>query len=159
MFVLDMEKFKENIDSRYDRKTIIQGALINKVEMAYQLFKKKQEEYTIIANTEEFLLSDVKKESYRMLIINYLIVLLGDGKNDKISLFNSKNEFIRNKTQKFIKDRKVEFDNLKKVRNKVYAHFDEDYEKSTTAISGEFIISCINFITEMKIKLLEENKG
>ncbi len=100
----------------------IQIVLLNKVVMAYNLLfdLRGVQSFDIGTHLEK----DTQAESYRMLITNYICVLTGKRKNDKISIskfppINHKKEVIC-----FYNKYKVILQELEINRDQLYAHFD-----------------------------------
>lgn len=88
---------------------------------------------------------DAELESYRMFVTNYLVALIGNRKNDKISLnINHKEEL-----EQFRKENEKDIKQLETIRDQVYSHFDLDYYKNCDKISMQFIEKCIYFVAEV----------
>lgn len=97
-----------------------------------------------IKERENFLINDVKCESYKMLVINYLIALLGMKKNDTISFYNDSNDHIKELVKNFHEEHEIEFKALRTVRNKFYSHYENNYDIKLK-INNDFINTCIYF--------------
>lgn len=113
------------------------------------LTKKQQEDY---------LINDVQCESYRMLIVNYLIVLIGynqDNKNDKLSFFKDGNSKMKKIIQNFHKNFQTEMKNLKTIRNKYYAHYENLYLTQDYCLTQKFFLQCLNLCSTLIA--MEEN--
>lgn len=95
---------------------------------------------------EKFLIYDTKTESYRMLVTNYSIALVGYKKNDKYSLYFYPPEGKEQEVKDFIEQNKNVIEKLYKARNKVYAHFDVDYEEQTEKIEYSEIKKIVDFV-------------
>lgn len=88
---------------------------------------------------------DAELESYRMFVTNYLVALIGNRKNDKISLnINHKEEL-----EQFRKENEKDIKQLETIRDQVYSHFDLDYYKNCDKISMQIIEKCIYFVAEV----------
>lgn len=128
-------------------KRQMQMALLNKVIFAYYLLDKtgKANDSNCLPKVD-YLLLDVQLESYRMLIVNYLNALIGRGKNDKISIFSEKdNPEILN----FYKENETNIQELKSMRDKLYAHCDLDFNVVLKAITPEFIEKCLTLLKQV----------
>lgn len=137
-----------------------QVALLSKLKMGYDLCVKNP---TITCNPiyffnypkeeqEKFLIYDTKSESYRMLVVNYLIALIGYKKNDKYSIFYYPPKGQDENIKKFIEENKPILEKIYKTRNKIYSHFDVDFEDQTQKIEFEEIKKIIDFIDSVLIK-------
>ena len=137
-----------------------QIALLSKLKMGYDLCVKNP---TITCNPiyffntskeeqEKFLLYDTKSESYRMRALNYLIELIGYEKNDKYSIFHYPPKGQEKIINDFIEENKSVIEKIYKTRNKIYSHFDIDFEKETQRIEFEEIKRIIDFIESVLIK-------
>lgn len=126
----------------------LQVTLYSYIQIAYQLLiKMKREMEGVIFNSiEEFLVFDVKQESYKMLIVNYLTALFGKRKNDKISLYNHPIKDQEQAIEQFFKTNADELDAVFRVRDKVYSHVDVDFINACKNISFDFIEKCIDFL-------------
>ena len=78
-----------------------QVMLLNKVRLAIEILQKRMYDKAYGNNMDDLLINDVKNESLKMLITNYLVALIGKNKEDKISL---KNNYL-DSLQKFRKGR------------------------------------------------------
>lgn len=140
-----LEKFKNN-------KIALQFMLFNKICILLELiepFLLNKISYDEIdeQNSQDFLKNDAIEEAYRMLIVNYLIALLGNKKNDKCSIRKISNDIEKNRFDKFIAENQNDYDNLYRVRDTVYAHFDFQH-KDLNDISYKFIAKCIIYLQE-----------
>lgn len=87
-------------------------------------------------------------EARTMLIINYLSVLLIEGRNNKISIhknFGNKMQEIRN----FETENEDTLHNLKSARDKFYAHIDLDWQKYAKSITFDEFERCIKFLNDL----------
>lgn len=128
---------------------VSQVAVFNKINCAYKLLRNLDVSVPESSNEDSRML-DTQRESYKMLIVNYLMVLLGRRKNDKISIckfywLNDNKKSI----DEFYEQYKDEIDNLQSLRDKVYSHFDLDYITAVNNIKFEFIETCIDFLNNI----------
>lgn len=128
---------------------VSQVAVFNKINCAYKLLRNLDVSVPESSNEDSRML-DTQRESYKMLIVNYLMVLLGRRKNDKISIckfywLNDNKKSI----DEFYEQYKDEIDNLQSLRDKVYSHFDLDYITAVNNIKFEFIETCIDFLNSI----------
>lgn len=125
-----------------DNLDIFQIATYNRIKIAYKLLIEVPNPN--IKTDIEFLKYDVRVESYKMYIINYLAALIGRRKNDKISL----NLNYKDKLDGFYLKNQKEIDNLLTIRDTVYSHFDLDFNKKCETMNYEFIEKCLDFIKD-----------
>lgn len=147
-----LEEFKNN-------KVMYQYGLFNKICILFELIQpyllnKMPYEEINEQNSQEILKNDAIKEAYTMLIVNYLIALLGNKRNDTSSIFKISNECEKIKLEDFIQENQSDYENLYNVRNKVYAHFDFNRE-GLKDISYQFIVKCMSFLQEYFDRQLE----
>ena len=128
-----------------------QVALYSKIKVAYNLLKayKPKNDGTWKSYFED----DTKIESYKMLIVNYIVALLGNRKNDKCSF----NLNYPSEIADFRKNNADNIENLEVIRDKVYSHFDLDYVEKSKLMSYEFIEQCIEFISVIVEKINKEH--
>ena len=88
----------------------------------------------------------IETECHKMFMFNYLIVLLGYKKNDKISIINHPIHGKETIGRDFIKENKKLIDNLYVIRDKVYSHFDIDFLDYAQVVTFNDIEKCINFL-------------
>ena len=81
-----------------------------------------------------------------MLVTNYSIALVGYKKNDKYSLYFYPPEGKEQEVKDFIEQNKNVIEKLYKARNKVYAHFDVDYEEQIEKIEYNEIKKIVDFV-------------
>lgn len=86
----------------------------------------------------------VKAESYRMLIVNYLLALLGNKKNDKLSIPNNARENEKEMVENFCNEYKTELNQLYKVRDKFYTYYECSTENKI--LFEIFIEACLSFL-------------
>ena len=125
----------------------LQVTLYSYIQIAYQLLIKTKE--LKLNSIEEFLVLNVKQESYKMLIVNYLTALLGKRKNDKISLYNHPIKEQEQTIKQFFKTNADELNAVFSVRDKVYSHVDVDFMNTCKNISFDFIEKCIGFLRKV----------
>lgn len=131
-----------------------QVMLLNKVNLAFEeymeLIINVPEIEMIFTHSREdvkkHLVADVKSESLKMLIVNYSMALLGRGRNDKVSVFNNQLKIEDEQSRLFCCKYIKELDELKIIRNKIYAHHDLDWHNHCKGITNEFISQCIQFV-------------
>lgn len=135
-----------------------QIALYNKVRVGYELCKKypikvyPMSFFDKLTKEEQFqaLAYDTIAESYRMLVANYLIALIGYKKNDTSSLYHHPVQGKEEKIYKFVEENRLLVDKIYKIRNKVYAHYDVKFKASSDdLIQYEELEKIINFIAEV----------
>lgn len=129
----------------------LQVTLYSFIQIAFQLLIKMKEktEESLLYSIEEVLVLNVKQESYKMLIVNYLTALFGRRKNDKISLFNHPIKGQEQVIEEFFKTNADELDGVFSARDKVYSHIDVDFIKACKNISFDFIEKCIDFLRKV----------
>lgn len=86
----------------------------------------------------------VLAESYRMLIVNYLLALLGNKKNDKLSIPNNARENELEMVDSFCNEYKTELNQLNKVRDKFYTYYECSTENKI--LFEIFIEACLSFL-------------
>lgn len=131
-----------------------QMALYNKLRMGYNLCIEHPTltctpiHFLVMSENDrkKYLIQDTKNESYRMLVINYSVSLIGNKKNDKYSLYFYPPTGKQGEVNKFIEDNQDIINKLYKARNKAYAHFDVDFENQTEKIEYFEIKKIIDFI-------------
>lgn len=135
---------------------MIRGSLLAKLTMAYNCLTDSAPNTFRIENvpmqlvsTEELLANNFKEECLRMMLVNYSVVLIGMGKNDKVSLHNDPILSKNAKVQEFYETKKAEIKYLKMLRDKVYSHYDPDIEDLLVAMPLQFIKELILFVTEI----------
>lgn len=97
---------------------------------------------------EKYLDYNLEVECHKMFMFNYLIVLLGYKKNDKISIINNPIQGKEKIGQDFIDQNKELINSLYSIRDKVYSHFDDDFLNHTRVITYQEIEKCVNFLNE-----------
>ena len=131
-----------------DKVLEIQMALLNKINFAFELLLGLNREgcpCSLVGCLE----MDTKGESYRMLIVNYLVALIGNRKNDKVSIWHNSVGEKKEQIEKFHIDNADGIKNLYNTRDKIYAHFDTDYDSVLKNIEYDFIKACIDFLNEV----------
>ena len=141
-----MESSHKKLDFNIPVNTeITQVALLSKIVFAYNLLFDLRGTTTF--DFMEHLKRDTMSESYRMLIINYLVAITGKGKHDTNSIFYNRPDAKKNKVDNFYTKHDKLLDRLRVIRNKIYAHFDNDYienaSKAGASIQFEEIKPCI----------------
>lgn len=127
-------------------------AIYFKTKRAYEMFMElinaNKGRYIFITRDDvsKYLDLDVRLESFRTLIINYLVVLLGKGKFDKMSVWNNKSKFNIEQIETFYKDNEVDLKKLFETRNKVFAHFDNQEYDKLPILHFEIIEKCFAFL-------------
>ncbi len=94
----------------------------------------------------KFLEYDTKCESYRMLVFNYLIALIGNRKNDKCSIYHYPPAGKEDEIKNFLEINKELIEKIYQARNKIYSHFDVDFGKNTEIIENCEMQKIIDFI-------------
>lgn len=124
--------------------------ILNQIKLAYKLYKKlKLKINNELIKMDLVLEYNVQLESYKMFIVNYLWAMLGEGRNNQISIFNSDEDIIiKEKINIFKQENKHFLDNLKVCRDKVYAHVDKDYHNKINSIFDEEIEKIIQFLND-----------
>lgn len=144
---------KKNNDKNYISIPQLQYSIYDMICRAYRKLKEIPCNYYLIKiynenlsceERNECLDFNVLAESYRMFIINYLCVLLGNRKNDKISIPNNVRISEKEIVDEFFKSNKSDIDLLYGARDKVYSHFDES--NTDIIISNNFVKNCLEFI-------------
>lgn len=142
-----------------------QISIFNKVKTGFGLLRNtityhvSLEQFNNLSNEEkgDIIKQDTLQESLKMLIVNYLIALLGNKSNDKISLANNQlkgNEIIKDF---YIKNGKI-IDKLYGMRDKIYSHFDMGF-CSIDFCTNEEIETCLKFLEKtMRILIKGEHK-
>lgn len=100
-------------------------------------------------NSEEALKINSFKDCYQSYVAINLMKLFGKGKNDSSSLFNNfTDEQVNDKKlfDDFYNKNKNDFDELRRIRNKIFAHFDINF--SLMEIQNQFIVDCFTFLDE-----------
>lgn len=131
-----------------DTKFYYRNSILHQINVAYKLYEdiqsKINNQMIILKQALEY---TVQLESYRMFIINYLWAMLGEGRNNQISIFNSEEDsIIQDKINIFKQENKYLLNNLKVCRDKVYAHVDKDYPNKIYPISDKEIKKIILFL-------------
>ena len=128
-------------------------SLLNKVVFAWKLLTDMRVYDGQIMMLDKRLELDTRAESYRMLIANYLVALVGQGKNDRISLYNKPIESKKQQIEKFYADNAADIKKLTKIRDKIYAHFDTDCTSTIDIIPFGLIKNLIdNLVTILDYK-------
>ena len=151
------ELWKHNNDkiSLEEEIDMIRGSLLAKLTMAYNFLVDNAPNTFRIENSpiqlisaEELLDNNFKEECLRMMLINYSVVLIGTGKNDKVSLYNDPILSKVPKVQEFYEKHKDQIKYLKMLRDKIYSHVDPDLQDLLISMPLDFIKELILFVTE-----------
>lgn len=118
-------------------------------EMLMEIYKESEGKYF---NKKDYLDLDLKMDSLRMLIANYLVALLGQGKFDKMSIYNNKEIYNTPIIESFYKDNETGLQNLVETRNKVFAHFDNQAYDELPIVYFDFIEKCLLFLESILIR-------
>lgn len=100
-------------------------------------------------NHQEALKVNSFKDCYQSYVAINLMKLFGKGKNDTSSLYNNftdEQDNDRKLFNDFYNKNKVDFNNLRKIRNQIFAHLDFNYSK--IRIKKQFIVECFTFLDE-----------
>ena len=129
---------------------VAQIGCLNKIVYATHLLDElKQQHNGKPCDFEQFSKWDTQAESYRMLIANYLIALVGHTGNDRISIHNNP---IKGKEKQIADFYNKHRDNISKLydwRNKVYSHLDPDFADNVGKTSPDFINDCVNDLIDI----------
>lgn len=141
-----------------------------KVSMQYAIFDYTKRIYNelkpilsfelpLCCLSQDDLKIDSLKECYKSYIIINLMKLFGQREDNKSSIYNNKNDGQDNEKKLFYDKYSNDFENLRILRNKIFAHFDFTIPSIKLKIS--FIESCLEFLEEYYnrhpiIKIMEE---
>ena len=114
---------------------ITQISLLSKIIFAYNLLFDLRGTKTF--DITEHLRNDAMAESYRMLIVNYLVAITGRGKYDTNTIFYNRPAKKDKEVDAFYANHGKLLKKLKDIRNKVYAHFDNDYLKNASKANAK----------------------
>ena len=109
---------------------ITQVSLLSKIVFAYNLLFDLRGAKTF--DITEHLRNDAMAESYRMLIFNYLVAITGKGRFDTNSIYYYRPVTKKDDVDIFYAKHGKLLERLKEIRNKIYAHFDNDYLKNAS---------------------------
>lgn len=127
---------------------VLQGSLAAQVTMAYNLLCDLLETEKFFLQVDvlvvDLLSHNIRAEAYRMLVANYLVSLIGTGKNDKNSIY--KDAYKTDYGKKFYDNNANEITNLKAIRDTIYSHADIDAENKTQTMPMSFIKKAILFV-------------
>lgn len=86
-----------------------------------------------------------------MLIINYLHALLVKSRSNESSIYKNEELYEKNKDyiDKFIEDNKDIINKIKELRDKYFAHIDEEINDLFKSISNDELKLCINFLNKL----------
>jgi len=131
-------------------------ALIGKVYFAQQFIKELlpfEQQMLQLPKTQEtleqLLKLDARRESYMMLMVIYLCELIGEGENNKISIYNDPVRKNDKRWREFYGKYRHNIYELKYIRNSLYAHTDvkalnKDWESKPNF--WQFIDDAIKFL-------------
>ena len=125
-----------------------QVAAFSKIKFVYQDLIDNLPTMIQMVDIEQLLKYDALTESKKMLIINYLYVLLAHTKNNKISVHNNP-DLNQTLISEFMQTHGDIVEKIKIVRDKFYAHIDLNWMDVAKNISNEEIECCINFLDKV----------
>lgn len=100
-------------------------------------------------NPQEALRINSFKDCYQSYVAINLMKLFGKGKNDTSSLYNNFTD-VQDNDRKLFDDfynrNKSDFDSLRKIRNKIFAHLEINFP--LVKIKNQFILDCFVFLDE-----------
>ncbi|MCL2555409.1 MAG: hypothetical protein FWE03_00120 [Firmicutes bacterium] len=134
---------------------MIRGSLLAKTTMAYNFLVDNMQNTLRIENSpihlisgEELIENNFKEECLRMMLINYSVVLIGMGRNDKVSLYNDPAFKDKPEVVEFYAKNKENIKQLKMLRDKIYSHVDPNLPTLLIMMPLEFIKELILFVTK-----------
>ena len=101
-----------------------------------------------LISIDELLVNNLKEECLRMMLVNYSLVLIGMGKNDKISIYNDPVLSADPGVKEFFEKQKDQIVQLKRLRDKFYSHVDPNPWDSLIFMPLDFIKKLILFATK-----------
>ena len=109
-------------------------------------FTYGEETYNAYPDKESLMNYWITYEAYTGLIINNLCVLLGDRKNDKLSILKAKEEYDTVIIDEFYCKNQKQLKSLFTARDKMYAHIDADLDGNAFEYSIDFLGECVSFL-------------
>ena len=128
---------------------VAQIGCLNKVMCAWNLLQGLRQYDREPCTPERWMELDAMAESYRMMTVNYLTALVGQKKNDKISIFNNPIKGKEQQISDFYSEYANDLANLHRVRDKVYSHFDLDFADAVKELPNDFITNCIEDLVDI----------
>lgn len=162
-----MSKFYEPVENEGDIKndSDLRVAIHNKTRRAWDLFAKLTNEngelYMIVTlRRGEQAFNDypdkgkmrdfyITLDAFRCLITNNLCVLLGQRKNDKLSIWHNKEKYNTALIDDFYTKHEKELQSLFTARDKVYAHIDTNVTESAFLHEDSFLRICVHFLMDL----------
>jgi len=133
----------------------IRGSLLAKLTMAYNFLVDNSQKTFMIENApihmvspDDLIFNNFNEECLRMLLVNYSVVLIGMGRNDKVSIYNDPAFKDRTEVKEFYEKWKGDIKMLKLLRDKIYSHIDPNIHELMFSMPLNFIKELILFVTK-----------
>ena len=137
-------------NSKYKEQIYLLGRIIIARDLLKELPIKLHSvcnDYTIFPT--QYVIDDVKIESLRMYIVNYLTALIGKRKNDQLSFYNVGSEKHKQRIDEFVKEYEKEYNYLIAIRDKIYSHYDGDKPILEGVFNSNFTDRCIDLVKDL----------
>ena len=140
-------------------------AILNKTNRAWELFLTimndnielhrtvtfvyGKEGYEAYPNRQNLMDYNIVLDAYLGMITTNLCVLLGRGRNDKLSILKAKEQYDTAMIDTFYAKNEQQLDCLFDARNQMYAHIDNDISDSAFNLNYDFLKVCIYFLADL----------